>query len=295
MIEDDDAAAMSCESEKASEDPLAKKDRADISSALRGMFSFFTMLPINISQKNIDDMDKNFWLVPIVGAFFGLIAVLVYSVFGYYVSLALGAVLALLAVQILNRFLHLDGMIDVGDGLTVAGRREDHIRALKDTLIGAGGMITGLLVVLLTWTEYQTLGVYNFIFFGLAVEILIRNAQVSAAAFGTAGNGMAGNSVRNTGMSSLMKSSILSAVLVAVLCGSMSLLMNTLFGDYATLTMWSVAMVSILLSIVCGYVMAKVAEKNFGMVNGDVLGATNEASRAVLLLFVIIMTVTIMR
>ncbi|MFA6804329.1 MAG: adenosylcobinamide-GDP ribazoletransferase [Candidatus Methanomethylophilaceae archaeon] len=292
MIEDTDAMAQG--PERSSEGPVVGKSRGGIFSALRGMFSFFTMMPIDISQRNIDDMDRNFWLIPIVGVFFGLVAVSVYSVFGYYVSLSVGAVLALLAIQVLNRFLHLDGTIDVGDGLTVAGGREDHIRALKDTLIGAGGMATGLLVVLLTWTEYQTIGVYDFIFFGLAAEILARNAQVSAAAFGTAGNGMAGNSVRSTGMSSLVRSSVLSAVLVAVLCGCMSMVMNTLFGRYATLTMWSVAMVSILLSVLCGYVMAKVAEKNFGMVNGDVLGATNEISRAVLLFFVIIMTATVM-
>lgn len=290
----DDADAMTRGPDGSPEDPVVGKGRGGIFSALKGMFSFFTMLPIDISQKNIDDMDRNFWLIPIVGAFFGLVAISVYSVFGYYVSLSVGAVLALLAIQVLNRFLHLDGTIDVGDGLTVAGGREDHIRALKDTLIGAGGMATGLLVVLLTWTEYQTIGVYYFIFFGLATEILARNAQVSAAAFGTAGSGMAGNSVRSTGTPSLVRSSVLSAVLVVVLCGSMSILMNILFGEYATLTMWSVAMVSILLSILCGYAMAKVAEKNFGMVNGDVLGATNEISRAVLLFFVIIMIVTVM-
>ena len=274
-----------------SEEPSTKEGRVGLYSALKGLFSFFTMVPINITQKNIDDMDRNFWLVPIIGAFFGLIAVLVYSVFGYYISLAVGAILALFAIQILNRFLHLDGMIDVGDGLTVAGQREDHIRALKDTLIGAGGMVTGLLMVLLTWTEYQTLGVYNFMFFGLAAEILARNAQVSVAAFGTAGNGMAGNSVRNTGNSSLVKSSILSVILIIILCGLMSVLMNVLLGRYATPAMWGIVIVSIFLSIVCGYVMAKVADKNFGMVNGDVLGATNETSRAVLLLFMIILIV----
>ena len=43
-------------------------------SALKGMFSFFTILPINIEMKEINAMNRKFWLVPIVGLFFGLLA-----------------------------------------------------------------------------------------------------------------------------------------------------------------------------------------------------------------------------
>ena len=40
-------------------------------------------------------------------------------------------------------------------------------------------------------------------------------------------------------------------------------------------------------SVLWGSIMSRIANKNFGMVNGDVLGATNETSRAVVLLCVI--------
>ena len=46
-------------------------------------------------------------------------------------------------------------------------------------------------------------------------------------------------------------------------------------------------------SILWGFVISRISEKNFGMVNGDVLGATNETSRTVVL-FCMIATFMIM-
>lgn len=42
-------------------------------------------------------------------------------------------------------------------------------------------------------------------------------------------------------------------------------------------------MFAIVLSIVVGYLMARKANSVFGMVNGDILGATNEIARPVVM------------
>ena len=44
-------------------------EKPSIACALKGMFSFFTMLPINIEKKHMDSMNRLFWLVPVIGLF----------------------------------------------------------------------------------------------------------------------------------------------------------------------------------------------------------------------------------
>ncbi len=261
-------------------------ERYGCMDALKGMFSFFTMLPINIEMKHIDAMNRKFWLVPIVGLFYALLAVGIFSLVGWMTdSTVISAALTILLVGMMNRFLHLDGTIDIGDGLTVAGKREDHVRALKDTLIGAGGMATGLMVVLSLFAEYSSMTVTSFIFVAAAGEILARNAQVSAAAFGIPGNGMAGDSVRYTGPKSL----VASTVLVIVITVSYWLIASYLIWDGVEYMHLIVLAVAIVISVIWGYIMSKVAGRNFGMVNGDVLGATNETSRVVIIFAILSM------
>lgn len=256
-------------------------------SAVKGMFSFFTMLPLNIGWKEMNAMNRKFWLVPVIGLFYGLLALLVFTIVEHYTTAFLAAVCALFTVQMFNRFLHLDGMIDIGDGLTVAGKREDHLRALKDTRIGAGGMATGLFVTVLTIAAMYSIGTAElFMFVGVSCEILARVGQISAAAFGEPGNGMAGDSVRYTGFAGLMLACILA---IAFIAGDFAV------GGYIMGYDWHMfepcciaAAVSFFVALFWGFVMSRIAKRNFGMVNGDVLGATNESTRAITLLISLI-------
>ena len=144
-------------------------------------------------------------------------------------------------------------------------------------------MATGLMVVLLTFAEYVSLGSVSFLFFGLSAEVLARNAQVSAAAFGTPGNGMAGDSVRYTNTKSLMFSSILTIALLAICYIAAKLITENVLNGFVEDAYLIGIIVGFFVSIIWGFIISKVAEKNFGMVNGDVLGATNETSRTAVL------------
>ena len=268
-------------------------EKPSIGCALKGMFSFFTMLPINIEKKHMDSMNRLFWLVPVIGLFYGIFAALIFILCNEYVTGVIAAALTLLSMGIMNRFLHLDGTIDIGDGLTVAGTREDHLRALKDTLVGAGGIATGLMVVLLTFSEYLSLTSVMFLFFGISAEVLARNAQVSAAAFGTPGNGMAGDSVRYTDKKSLLFSSILTIALLALVYAASYFIAQELFDAVIRDSYLVGIIIGFVMSVLWGFIISRIAEKNFGMVNGDVLGATNETARTVVL-FCMIAAFTIM-
>ena len=275
-----------------------ENERYGVFSALKGMFSFFTILPINIEMKEINAMNRKFWLVPVVGLFFGLLAsFLMWGFMELSSSMMLSAAVTLFAMMFVNRYLHLDGLLDVGDGLTAVGSQEKHLIALKDSTIGSGAFATGLFVYLITFSAMCNLHVGVSIvvaFFTLFAmsEILCRNAQVFAAAFGVASNGMAGDSVRATGTKEALKSLSLSLVLIALLEVSVCAILGFDAYDYTYVPVC--ALVGTLVSCVWGMVLSSKANRTFGAVNGDILGAVNESTRAIILVaFVIVLAVMI--
>lgn len=263
-------------------------------SALKAMVSFFTIWQQDLTQDDMDAMERKFHLVPLVGALLGLAVLLVSGVLLFLSSKEIlgsnmfTAAMILATVYIGSRFLHFDGLADFGDGSVVAGTQEDHVRALKDTLIGAGALGVALIVTLLNFSVYSMAG---FVVVALApvTEVLVKNAQVACAAFGQPGHGMAGRQVSETNVASMWKSigiSLVLAVLFAVL-GSLviDLIMPHPFEGMKAVVVAS--LVGTVASVVSGYLMARRSNRVFGMVNGDILGATNEISRVVIMVFMV--------
>ena len=275
--------------------------------AIKAMISFFTIIPLSVGEKECNAMERNFWLAPALGAINGFVVFLVVLVLGLCLdtNTALLALIAMATVFIFSKFLHFDGLVDFGDGMIVSSdKQEDHVRALKDSLIGAGGYGVSLIVILLslycmsslswdvmaqvdnTWTKFITVA-----FIVWPLEILIKNAQVAAAAFGKPGNGMAANQVGNTELNDVLLSTVLTTVLV-IITSLISWGIGSLcpFNTELPLAVVILLMlVAILMSVGVGYLMAYVSNKTFGFVNGDVLGATNEISRAAILLITLIL------
>ena len=272
-----------------------------IIGALKCMLSFFTIIRINVDEKDMEAMDQNFWLAPVIGlvtGIVGFIACLIFALAG--LSKIIVPNVAIASVYIFSKFLHFDGLADFGDGMVVSsGNKEDHVRALKDSRVGAGGRGVALTVVLLTLLSYMAFDamfgvpIHNWTFMigvpmaVLSVEVLVKYSQVVAATFGNPGNGMASNQVRNTDMNSLILSSVLTLILLAI---------TTVIGwamiRYSSLGAipipgWHIGLMFVMgfvMAAVVGVLMAHISNKNFGFVNGDVLGATNEISRCAILL-----------
>ena len=113
-------------------------------------------------------------------------------------------------------------------------------------------------------------------------------AMVVAAAYGKPGNGMAGRQVGLTDTGSAVHSTIISLVLGLVV-GMIGLIAyNLLMGLNAFFNI-EIVIVSVVFGLVVswavGYLMARKSNKVFGMVNGDILGATNEISRLFVVFF----------
>ena len=256
-------------------------------SALKAFVSFFTLWHMDIDQDDMDDMERKFHLVPLVALFFSVFIIIEMLILQWlsknygFGSDLFSAVIVLATVFVGSKFIHFDGLTDFGDGMIVSGTQEDHVRALKDTLVGAGGIGVALVVVLFSVSTYSIAGITLLIFAPIC-EVMVKNAMVFAAAFGTPGHGMAGRQVSMTTTNSAIYSAVISLVLGVVL----ALITCALF-DWMFPTRYGVDVVSVLFGVVfatavsalVGYLMARNANKVFGMVNGDILGATNEVSR----------------
>ena len=257
-------------------------------SALKGMISFFTLWHMDITQREMDSMETRFHLVPVVGILFGIPLMLamagcVLLSREIFVDLGLlAAVLCLLIVYIGSKFIHFDGLTDFGDGMIVSGQREDHIRALKDTLVGAGGIGVALTVTLTTFAIYSTWGPLTLLMLAPLTEVMVKNAMVFAASFGLPGKGMAGRQVSMTTPKSAAK-----GIAVSLLCGALLAFLASLLYVWLTgaaledmlLPIAVMLVAGVVVSAVVGLIMARNANRVFGMVNGDILGATNEVCR----------------
>lgn len=273
----------------------SENNGSEIRSALRGLISFFTIWHLDITQRDMDNMDSHFHLVPVVGMLFAAVLMVEAVLFEYLMAYhgfgyGLVPVFAIATVYIGSKFLHFDGLTDFGDGMIASGDREKHIRALKDTLVGAGGVGVGIITVLLALAVYGAIPAMMFVTVIPLMEVLVKNAQVFAAARGIPGNGMAGRQVSMTNGNSAVYSFILSLALGIILVFAGAVLINAFFGYYSVSSCIEYGLtalfVGLIVSSLVGIFMAKVANNTFGMVNGDILGATNEISRVVTAFFI---------
>lgn len=258
---------------------------------MKAMVTFFTVWQQDITQEDMDAMDSKFYLAPVVGALIGIAVLVLCGALvwlmreGWPGSYMLVSALVLLTVYAGSRFLHFDGLTDFGDGSIVAGTQDDHVRALKDTLIGAGGLGVALIVTLISFSGYVTAGAY-IVILAPVIEVLLKNAQVATAAFGKPSNGMAGKQVEMTTMGSLARSIIISILLCVAIGFAGFFVFDHVTDIEAPESLWLIYIIAAgsIVSCVVGALMARRSNRVFGMVNGDILGASHEISRAVLII-----------
>jgi adenosylcobinamide-GDP ribazoletransferase len=248
---------------------------------LKAALTLFTIIPAKVEGKDVDDLSRNFHLIVFIGLFYGLIAGAIMYVGDDWLSRLLTAAIALGALHLLNRFLHIDGLSDLGDGMVCGGDAERKMSAMKDSKTGAGGVGYVLVFSLLSFAALGSLWGAALFFLPLIAEVMNKNAVVFCAFGGKAREGLGNMFVSNTGEKQAAISLLLSILMMIGLI---------LILDYAFFQAWSMerivilSVVGALVSSSLGLGMSRLAEKNFGAVNGDVLGATNEICRPLVLI-----------
>ncbi|MBI1921376.1 MAG: adenosylcobinamide-GDP ribazoletransferase [Geobacter sp.] len=116
---------------------------------------FLTIIPLPFSVRCDErDMGRSMTFFPLVGLTLGVMLAGADWLFSARLPREVGDLLLIVLLSVLTGALHLDGLADVCDGIAARGGRERFLEVMKDSRIGAVGVV-GLVLGLLL--KYQVL------------------------------------------------------------------------------------------------------------------------------------------
>jgi adenosylcobinamide-GDP ribazoletransferase len=236
--------------------------------SILGLLTFSTILPINVFT-SIECMTKLTWVWPLLHIFIGILAAIcgfitleILHLNAFFTSAIVYAFL-----MIITGYNHLDGVMDMADGVMVHGEPERKIRIMKDHSVGAGGVATLFLVAILTIAGIYNILDYHFLFGIIICEMAAKTSLLTTALMSKPLTpGIGSYFINETNLSNYFISTCL------VLC--IAFLLGNIVGIFG-----------ILGAILSGIIIALIAKRNFVLANGDVLGMSNEVGRLFSLLF----------
>jgi len=242
--------------------------------ALRSGFGFLTTIPVGISMEGIEKLMKHIYLFPVVGAIVGLLL----AGAGYASSIVLPPILTSFVIIIFIYYLtginHIDGLADFGDGVATHGTREKKIAAMRDTAVGTGGMIfciialLGLFSSLVSIAEKKETLPYLLPFALITAETCAKQTMVTVAAFGKKlHEGFGAMTVDNTKISDFLAGLVFTGVICYLALGS-------------------IGIGALIVSQFAGLLVLNTANRHFGGMSGDIVGASNEIGRLAALIFI---------
>jgi adenosylcobinamide-GDP ribazoletransferase len=255
---------------------------------LRNLLAFLTVLPLQMDMDCLVDSARLMWLFPLVGALLGLLA----GVFGWALgfvlpSLVVGA-LTLGALLLLTGLHHTDGLLDFGDAVMVHGSHERKIEVMHDQLTGSGAIglsVMTYLVSAFAFVSVAGLGSRVWVFGSFSFPVIVTGVVVvelcaKLAMVVATWAGKAVHKGMNSPFMDAMHGRFGGVRLVAAV--TVSLLVAVPFLGLAGLA-------TVVAAFLAGFVMVAIAHQNFGGVTGDVLGATNELTRMVCVVVLLVM------
>ena len=236
--------------------------------SLLGLLTFSTILPIRV-YTSIEYMTKLTWCWPFLHIFIGILA----AVCGYvsieflHLNSFFTAAIVYAFLMLITGYNHLDGVMDMADGVMVHGEPEKKIRVMKDSSVGAGGVATLFLVASLTIGGLYNILDYNFIFGIIICEMAAKTSLLTTALLSKPLTPGIGSYFMNE---TNIVNYFISTIIVGIIAG--------LLGNV-------VGMMGVVGAVVSGIIIAIIARRNFVLANGDVLGMSNEVGRLFSLLF----------
>jgi adenosylcobinamide-GDP ribazoletransferase len=239
--------------------------------ALRNGFGFLSTIPVGISMEGIENLMKHIYLFPVVGAVIGIILAVIGLVSSLIFSPIMLALLVIISIYYFTGINHIDGLADFGDGIAAHGTKEKKIAAMRDTAVGTGGIvfcIISILGIFVSLISIEKSDIYLLLPFALIVaETSAKQTMVTVAAFGRRiHEGFGAMTVDNTKRSDFIIGTIFSISVCYIVLGSLGI-------------------EAFIISQLAGILVLNTANRHFGGVSGDIVGAANEIGRLAALLY----------
>lgn len=249
----------------------------------RDLLSFLTIIPVGAQEDFVLTSAEHLYLFPLIGGFIGLLGAAYFlvarfvvsgllSVIGSFVQVPTDFVLQIAPaamtvafVLVLTGLQHFDGLVDLGNavGMKSVQERKMVAHAWTVTHWGAFLALTVEAIIFLGLFFLNPLSAFGGI---IAAEVAAKLAMVTIVWIGKPTHKGLGSIFLTKAKKKLNLVAYAISVLIV----------------YPFLNFLGVAIV--LVSIPVAVFMEKVAESVFGGVSGDMIGATNEVARAVILI-----------
>lgn len=238
-------------------------------TALRGGLGFLTRLPVGDDKVEWDAFRHTPGVFPLVGYVVGALAAIPLVL---PLPLATAAAAYLVILYVVSGVTHADGLADLGDAAVVHGDADRRLDVLKDSQTGVGGLLAlGLTLVVLALGALGLAGASGPVGLSAGVAIAIAAEVGAKAGMATlvclgqpAHEGLGSALVGENGHRRLLG--------VTIACLPLALLAPIAGG-------WPVAA-----AFACGPAVALMMRSwgrtRLGGVSGDLIGATNELTRA---------------
>jgi adenosylcobinamide-GDP ribazoletransferase len=271
----------------------------------RDLLAFLTIIPMGGKEDFVFTSAENMYLFPLIGGFIGALAGAYFIASNFVIQFLLGLVNSIVVLPVdflanlataamtvafllvMTGLQHFDGLIDLGNAL---GFRSEHDRkmAAHAWTVNYSGAVFAIIVELAAF-----LGLFllvpafanPLIIFAAIIssEVAAKLAMVTLVWVGKPTHkGLGSIFLKKAKKKQNIIAYVVSAAIVFVL---FTLAINPFYG------VLGVGLVFVSLPV--ALVMEKVAEKVFGGVSGDVIGATNEVSRAVTLVLLAVVLMII--
>lgn len=250
--------------------PLAARGRPLAADPLP-LFGFFTRIPIG-TRAPLEAVVAAFPLVPLVGWITGLAGGLVaFALAGWVPAFPLAAVVLAVVVG-LTGLNQMDGLLDLGDGLMVHGDAERRLQVMHDHAAGVGAVGAVLVTYLLTFASLAALAAEGRTVLAAAVvaaEVLSRVPYLLLAWWGRPSHeGLGRTFLEGFGPAHAAVGVVLALPVFAA-------------AIWLGVTAMAAGAVAV---VVVAVLVARVAGRLLGGVGGDVMGASQEITRAMVLL-----------
>lgn len=210
---------------------------------------------------------------PLIGAIIGLCLVLTNFIGDRYVPLHLQITLLLATELLITGGLHFDGFMDTMDGLFSGRERETMLQIMKDSHVGANGVMAFCMLMLLKWSVLLDISPAILPYALLAMPIVARFAMViGITVFPYA---------RPEGIGKLF----------AQYAGKSSLAIAALLTIILIIPLGKQAYAGAAIGIAFALLFARFATNKLGGLTGDVYGAITELTEIVVLLTFVFMPI----